>query len=63
MNISGAVFGPGNDAGGTACLVQIEAGILRETTGGTRNRLYRYDENVNLFEAGDAIELDHTLSV
>jgi Fic family protein len=36
------------------------ASILRETTGNRRNRLYRYDEYVNLFEATDAIERDHT---
>jgi Fic family protein len=36
------------------------ANILRETTGNRRNRLYRYDEYVNLFEATDAIERDHT---
>jgi Fic family protein len=38
------------------------ANILRETTGNRRNRLYRYDEYVNLFEATDAIEHDHTHS-
>jgi Fic family protein len=38
------------------------AGILRETTGSNRNRLYRYDEYVNLFETSDPIESDHTLS-
>jgi Fic family protein len=36
------------------------ANILRETTGNRRNRLYRYDEYVNLFETTDAIENDHT---
>jgi Fic family protein len=36
------------------------ANILRETTGNRRNRLYRYDEYVNLFETTDAIEHDHT---
>ncbi len=36
------------------------ANILRETTGNRRNRLYRYDEYINLFETTDAIEHDHT---
>jgi Fic family protein len=36
------------------------ANILRETTGNRRNRLYRYDEYINLFETTDAIERDHT---
>jgi Fic family protein len=39
-----------------------EAGILRETTGNKRNRLYRYDAYVDLFEATDGIELDDTHS-
>jgi cell filamentation protein, protein adenylyltransferase len=36
--------------------------ILRETTGNTRNRLYRYDAYVDLFEATDAVEHDNTHS-
>jgi Fic family protein len=36
------------------------AGVLRETTGNRRNRLYRYDEYVNLFDTIEPIENDHT---
>lgn len=32
------------------------AGILRETTGFKRNRLYRYDEYVDVFEALASLE-------
>lgn len=37
-----------------------EAGILRETTGFKRNRLFRYDEYVNVFDALAASEPDTT---
>ncbi len=36
------------------------AGVLRETTGKKRNRLYRYDAYVDLFETSQPLEQDHT---
>jgi Fic family protein len=35
-------------------------GVLREITGNKRNRIYRYDQYVNLFESIDTIDKDHT---
>jgi Fic family protein len=35
-------------------------GVLREITGSKRNRMYRYDQYVNLFESSDTIDKDHT---